>query len=193
MKRFTLTAVLLFAFALLALMLSTQPGQAQGPGSDASKIKRGFEVAPIPLNTEGKNPALVGLGSYIVNVQADCNGCHAASTSRYLPGGDPYLGQPELIDPDQYLVGGTAFGPFVSRNLRPKPDSGLPADLTFEQFLTVLRTGADLDHLPPFVPSAGTDLLQVMPWPSFRNLPDRDIQAIYEYLSALPPHAGYPE
>ena len=30
------------------------------------------------------------------------------------------------------------------------------------------------------------DLLQVMPWPTFSNMSDHDIEAIYEYLSAIP-------
>ena len=30
------------------------------------------------------------------------------------------------------------------------------------------------------------DLLQIMPWPTFSNMSDRDIEAIYEYLSAIP-------
>ena len=30
------------------------------------------------------------------------------------------------------------------------------------------------------------DLLQVMPWPTFSNMSDGDIEAIYEYLSAIP-------
>jgi len=50
-----------------------------------------------------------------------------------------------------------------------------------------MRTGEDLAHIPP------ADLLQVMPWPAFRKMTERDIRAIYEYLSALPPHEGYPE
>ena len=97
------------------------------------------------------------------------------------------MGEPELIDPDKYLVGGTFFGPFGSRNLRPHADNGLPAGLTFDQFLHVLRTGEDLDHIPP------ADLLQVMPWPTLSKMTDRDIRAIYEYLSTLPPRTGYPE
>ena len=35
--------------------------------SDAAKIQRGFEIAPVPLNLNGKDRRLVGLGSYIVN------------------------------------------------------------------------------------------------------------------------------
>ena len=31
----------------------------------------------MPLKLEGKNPALVGLGSYIVNTEG-CNDCHSA-------------------------------------------------------------------------------------------------------------------
>jgi len=193
MKRVTKTAVLLSALALFAVMPDSPRGQAQGSDNDESKIRRGFEVAPIPLDLEGKNRALIGLGSYIVNVQADCNGCHTVNLSPYLPGGNPFLGQPEMIDPDKYLVGGSAFGPFISRNLRPRPDTGLPAGYSFEQFVTVMRTGADLKHRPPFVPSSGNDLLQVMAWPSFKHMTDRELQAIYEYLSALAPHPGFPE
>jgi hypothetical protein len=193
MKVMKMIATLVGLVALIAFAMSDQSGQAQVQGNDESKIRTGFEIAPVPLELSGKNPSLVGLGSYIVNAQADCNGCHTVNLNPYVPGHNPFLGQPEIIDPDKYLVGGSAFGPFISRNLRPHQDNGLPAGLTFEQFETVMRTGVDLKHLPPFVPSSGNDLLQVMAWPSFKDLTDRDIQAIYEYLRALPPHPGFPE
>ncbi|HET6670590.1 MAG TPA: hypothetical protein VFH15_10190 [Pyrinomonadaceae bacterium] len=193
MKIMKTIAMLVGVVALIAFAMNKQSGHAQGPGTDESKIRRGLEIAPVPLDISEKNPALVGLGSYIVNAQADCNGCHTVNLNPYLPGHNPFLGQPEIIDPDKYLVGGSAFGPFVSRNLRPRSDNGRPAGLTFEQFETVMRTGADLKHLPPFVPSPGNDLLQVMAWPSFKDLTNRDIEAIYEYLRALPPHSGFPE
>jgi hypothetical protein len=79
-----------------------------------------------------------------------------------------------------------AFGPFISRNLTPDPTSGLPADLTFEQFKLVMRTGVDLDNVPPHVPSDALDLLQVMPWPVYQDMTDHDLLAIYRYLSAIP-------
>jgi hypothetical protein len=53
---------------------NNQGNQGNQVNDDESKIKRGFEIAPVPLNLEGKNRALVGLGSYIVNAQAGCNG-----------------------------------------------------------------------------------------------------------------------
>jgi len=58
--------------------------------------------------------------------------------------------------------------------------------LTLSQFLTVMRTGADLKHRPPFVPSESQDLLQVMPWPVFQEMSDRELRAMYEYLRAIP-------
>jgi hypothetical protein len=64
-----------------------------------------------------------------------------------------------------------------------------------------MRTGKDFDRLhprcsatvttncypqnPPNPPVDG-DLLQVMPWPNFKDLTDHEIRAIYEYLKAVP-------
>lgn len=152
-----------------------------------SRVRRGLAIAPVPLRFRRNNRELVGWGSYIVNGPADCNQCHTVDFSPYLPGGDPFLGEVEKIDPDKYLVGGSAFGPFISRNLRPRADTGRPAGLTFEQFLQSMRNGVDHKNIPP------ADLLQVMPWPAFGKMKNQDIRAIYEYLKALPPHPGYPE
>src|SRR5215472_16842613 len=79
---------------VLAGMLSS-PRRAEAIDDDErgeSKIQRGFEIAPVPLNLAGKDRALVGLGSYIVNAQADCNGCHSAGPqTEFLPAGNPYF------------------------------------------------------------------------------------------------------
>ena len=76
-----------------------------------------------------------------------------------------------------YLAGGTAFGPFVSRDITPW-ENGMPAGLTFDAFRHVIRTGEDPDN--------PGQLLQVMPWPVYQSMTDRDLRAIYEYLSAIP-------
>jgi hypothetical protein len=148
------------------------------------EIQQGFAIAPVPLNLKGKDRALVGLGSYIVNGQGGCNDCH--TNPPFAAGGDPHLGQPTVVNAAHYLAGGMAFGPFVSRNLTPDVTSGRPANLTFEEFKTIIRTGIDDDALPPNVPSATHDLLQVMPWPVYRHMTDHDLRAIYTYLSAIP-------
>jgi len=139
-----------------------------------STIARGAEIAPVPLDMNGVNPALVREGSYIVNAQGGCNDCHTAPS--YAAGGNPFLGQPEKINAPCYLAGGVPFGPFVSRNLT------LSARIrTLDQFTDILRNGTDYR-----MPADGTPILQVMPWPVYGKMSDREIAAIYEYLKAIP-------
>jgi hypothetical protein len=143
-------------------------------GPELERIRRGFKIAPVELNLRGKNPALVGLGSYIVNT-GGCNDCH--TNPPYLAGHDPFLGEPEQINAAAHLGGGTPFGPgLVSANLTPDA-SGRPAGLTYAEFKSALQTGHDPedDHI-----------LQVMPWPVFGKKIDLELRAIYEYLRAIP-------
>lgn len=157
---------------------SRSPGPAVGPAnvSDQSeaRVRRGFALAPVPRDLSGKNPALVGLGSYLVHIHA-CAGCHTHPA--FAPGGDPYFGQPEQTNVEGYMAGGRPFGPFTSRNITPRAN-GLPGGLTLEEFLLVMRAGADLEDGKPF--------LQVMPWPYTSHMTDRELHAIYEYLRAIP-------
>jgi hypothetical protein len=178
--------------------------------SDESKIQRGFEIAPVRLDLHGKNRKLVGLGSYIVNAVADCNGCHTSSPAdQYIPSGNPYLLPPvfkgkKKVNAANYLGGGNDFGPLVdgsahivSRNLTPD-STGLPeGGHTFEQFRLIMRTGVDFDHLHPTCPPGTVGphcvpfpfngaLLQIMPWGAFQDMTDHDLRAIYEYLRAVP-------
>ena len=140
-----------------------------------ARVQIGLRIAPVPLSTRGKNLDLVGLGSYLVNAIGGCNDCHTHPS--YAPGGDPYQGEAEVINTAQYLTGGRQFGPFTSPNLTPDA-YGRPGGLTFEQFAYTLRTGRD--------PQDPGRLLQVMPWPAFRNMSDQDLRAIYEFLRAIP-------
>jgi hypothetical protein len=188
---------------------------ASGPTNDASdskesKIQRGLDAAPVPLNLDGKDLGLAGLGSYIVNIQSSCNDCHSAGpATQFSPGGSPYFGQPKMVNPAVYLGGGRDFGALipgsasiVSRNLTPD-NTGLPVGgHTFDEFLTIIRTGVDMDNVHPNcsgAPDAGclpppfkSDLLQIMPWPNFQGMSDHEIRAIYEYLKAIPCITGPP-
>ena len=104
-----------------------------------------------------------------------------------MPGGDPFMGEPEVINSEQYLTGGRQFGPFLSPNLTAD-EFGRPAGLTFEEFKNVIRTGLDPDGPRPPLPP----LLQVMPWPVYAKMSGRDLRAIFEYLRAIPPRADNP-
>ena len=213
--------VTLGVVALTGLLSNSPRAQAQDQRDDdeASLVHIGFEIAPVPLNLEGKDRRLVGLGSYIVNAVADCNGCHSAGpATEYSPGGNPYLLSPafsgkQVVNPATYLAGGQDFGPFpgppfpsiphlYSRNLTPDM-TGLPeGGHTFEQFRQIMRQGTDFDHVHPnctagpgtppncLEPPFNGDLLQVMPWPSFENMSEHHLRAIYEYLRAIPCNSG---
>jgi len=209
MRRLLIAALLTLGVCTFAVTTRAQdtsaPARTQGgPVPDLSqvdqqgfsltefqRIVRGFRIAPVPLDLRGKDLALVGLGSYIVNSQGGCNDCH--TNPPFAPGGDPHMGQPKQINAERYLAGGTSFGPVTSRNLTPYGAGGKPANLTFDEFRRVLRTGVDLKHLEPHVPSDDQDLLQVMPWPIYREMLDHDMRAIYEYLRAIPVRQGFPQ
>ncbi len=169
--------VLALAGILLAVSTSWSIAQAEDEheNTELQRIERGFRISPVPLDLHGKDYALVGLGSYLVNAVGGCNDCH--TNPSYLPTGNPFNGQKKQVNAAHYLAGGQSFGPFVSRNLTP--ENGLPAGHTYAEFKNILRTGIDYDHVTP--------LLQVMPWPGYQSMSDHDIRAIYEYLKAIPP------
>lgn len=175
-KSFSLTT--LGAALLCSLLAGKALAQTAPPPLD-DRARRGLAIVPegIKLNMAGRDRALVGLGSYLVNAVGGCNDCHTRPA--FAPGGDPYLGQPEVINAAQYLTGGRQFGPFTSPNLRPNA-KGLPAGLRLWQFIRTMRTGIDPD------PAANGRKLQVMPWPVYGHMLSGDLGAIYEFLSALP-------
>jgi len=177
------TISLLAGLSITLFLAHPRKTSAEAPSDEHSKIQIGYAIAPVPLDLKGKNRALVGLGSYIVNGAGACNGCHTSPP--FAEGGNPFLGQPTQVNASKYLSGGIAFGPFVSRNLTPNR-LGRPAGFTLAQFIEVMRTGKDLKNIPPPVPSPEVNLLQVMPWPEYRQMTDRDLTAIYEYLTAIP-------
>ena len=249
LSKMTAGAVVILTAIVLAGMLNT-PGRVQAQDDrdkdEASLVKIGFEIAPVPLNLEGKNHDLVGLGSFIVNAQADCNGCHTAGgppNFNYANNGNPYfLKQPlgTKTDPTTYLAGGSPFGqavpssasvggfpsgsipssyppdgypidpttgfPYagpviISRNLTPDKNGRPEGGRTLKEFKEILRHGTDFDQIHPTCqsdtdpnialgicvpPPVDGSKLQVMPWPLFHNMTDHQIEAIYEYLSAVP-------
>jgi len=217
--------VALAAIGVVGILIS--PLRVQAQESEASLIQQGFAIAPVPLNLAGKNHALVGLGSYLVNAVGDCNGCHTAGgppNFNYASGGNPYFGQKQVVDPAVYLSGGANFGPvgtptgpfgyagpnMITRNLTPDQFGRPEGGHTLSEFKQILRTGTDFDHIhptctpqqltaiiaggapPPIcIPTSPDnpvvgDLLQIMPWPTFSHMTDHEIEAIYEYLSAIP-------
>jgi hypothetical protein len=215
-----LTVVTLLGFAV---MYFTSPRVHADSSNTDSRVQLGFAAVPLglKLNMRGLNYDQVGVGSYIVNAQGDCNGCHTSNAAtEYDDPGNPFFNQhPARVNLAGYLAGGNDFGPvgpgivggvvgsgpdIITRNLTPD-HTGLPeGGHSFSDFLIILRTGHDFDKLHPNCSSTVTDncyfatpgneidgaLLQIMPWPTFSHMSDNDIQAIYEYLRAVPCNAN---
>jgi hypothetical protein len=145
------------------------------------EVQTGFRLVPpnIKLNLQGKDIKLVGLGSYIVNAQGGCNDCHTCPS--YTPHHNPFP-RPVGVSGDgqingvNYMAGGVPFGVAVSANLTPDA-TGKPVGLTLEQFEIAICTGHDVVR---------NDNLTIMPWPIYRHMTGRDLDAIYAFLSALP-------
>ncbi|HYK89146.1 MAG TPA: hypothetical protein VE398_10270 [Acidobacteriota bacterium] len=213
--QFVKVSVAFAAAVAIALIVSGSPRVDAQADGDESIIQRGFEIAPVPLNLAGKNRALVGRGSYIVNAVSDCNSCHNSGQPLnfdFVPGMNPYMfipgtnrPQPKKVNPDTYLGGGQIFGTvdfgnpgpddplIISRNLTPDKTGLSEGGRTLAEFIHIIRTGEDMDHVHPNLPSGfDGNLLQIMPWPTFQNMTDRDLAAIYEYLSAIPCLEGGP-
>jgi hypothetical protein len=208
----------LAAVVLTGTMFLTPPRVQADDESDAKdlRVELGFKIAPVPLKIDGKDRDLVGLGSYIVNAQGDCNGCHGANSPmvEFIPAGNPYFLSPPfkgktVVNPMGYLGGGRNFGTLgpgaspptiVARNLTPDVTGRPEGGHTFPEFLQIIRNGKDFDHLHPncsktittncFMPPFNGDVLQIMPWPIYANMSDHDLLAIYTYLSTIPCYEG---
>ena len=139
MKSVSAAVVATAGFVLAATLNSPPRAQAQDARTDGEDqlIHIGYAIAPVPLNLKGKDPEqlrLIGLGSYIVNAEADCNGCHtggAPPNFNYANNANPYfLNQPlgTKTDPTTYLAGGQPFGPAVpsSASIGGFPPNSVP-------------------------------------------------------------------
>jgi len=199
---------------------------ADDPNSIQGMAAMGLKIAPAFINGKGKDPTLLGLGSYIVNAQADCNGCHGSDpANEFLPTNNPFLRSPNnapaIYNQATYLNGGRNFGPvgpgivldpksplyagpgagpnIITRNLTPDHTGNPEGGNDLRRFMTILRTGHDFDKLHLncggsvtdncYLPPVNGAVLQVMPWPLYRHMTDRQLTAIWTYLSTVPCNA----
>src|SRR5260370_28107809 len=108
----------LAAVFAISAALSTSAARAD----DESQIQHGFkiitEIFPkgFTLNLAGKNPALVGLGSYLVNTTG-CNDCH--TYPNWATGHNPYMGVLEQITAARCVALGRPLGVCPTGALRP--------------------------------------------------------------------------
>jgi len=114
-----------------------------------------------------------------------------------------------IIDHTTFVAGGQNFGAVDSKNLTPSPNGNVATPTSSTPYYAeggidwitywgVLHNGVDIDQLLTQCSSgtkgpagcveapANAYVLQVMPWPAIRLLTDNDLNAVWQYLSAIP-------
>ena len=119
-----------------------------------------YRVPDVARGTVEATPAQRGEGEYLARL-GNCATCH---TTR---GGVPFAGGRAFR---------TAYGTIHSTNLTPDPDSGL-GDWSLQEFRHAMRNGV----------SRHGSLYPVFPYANFALLTDADLDALFAYLSSLPP------
>ena len=192
--------------AVIALLgftgLSIPPVHAQSNGQ--SEVQIGLNISPVTLNMHGRNPSLVGKGSFIVNAKGDCNGCHNSPDlgGEFAAGHNPYFGQPKQINANGYLGGGEQFGPFPGvgpggvgplivypRNLTPDISGRPIGGATFQEFQAIMRTGHDFDNAHPACPTLGVLGCLASPPPLLRrhSSAGHALASLREHVRRRPP------
>jgi mono/diheme cytochrome c family protein len=130
-------------------------------------------LAIVALNLRGEDklpevpaaftatPALVERGRYLA-LAGNCAGCHTAR------GGAPYAGGLGIETP---------FGTVYASNLTPHGEAGI-GRWSAAHFWRALHNGRSMD---------GRLLYPAFPYPSFTHVTREDSDAIYAYLSTVPP------
>jgi mono/diheme cytochrome c family protein len=106
-------------------------------------------------------------GKYLVEVLAACGNCHTPRDARGEMSHKDLAGGLEIREP---------FGVAVSSNITPDPDTGL-GRWSDREITRAIREGTSRD---------GRTLGPPMPFRLYRDLSDRDVEAIVQYLRTVP-------
>ncbi len=169
----TLGVIVLAGASSSSPRVQEQDDQEQREVSHQDRLRDSARPAESGREKPG---GLVGLGSFIVNAQADCNGCHTGGgppNFNYAAGGNPYFWPAAENRPDDLprwrhdffsavppwispVILSTAriwksyVGPdIITRNLTPDKTGRPEGGHTLSEFKRMMRTGIDYDHIHP--------------------------------------------
>jgi mono/diheme cytochrome c family protein len=158
---------------MLAALIAAPPALAE---DDAQKVARGEYLVTITGCHDCHTPLVMGPAGPEPDMTRALSG-HPQDIVITEPG--------QLPEPWAAGVNATntawsgPWGVSFTANLTPHPETGVLEEMTEEQFIETLRTGRHLGHGRPILPP--------MPWPTFAQMTDEDLAAIYAYLRQIPP------
>ena len=113
-------------------------------------------------------------GAYLFHNLLDCGGCHSERDMTKF--GAPFVaggtGKGQIFPPELGLP-----GKVVPSNITPDMETGI-GSWTDGEKIRAIREGVSKD---------GRALFPMMPYASFRHLPDEDLYSLLAYLDSLPP------
>jgi hypothetical protein len=158
---------------------------------------RGSAEPNAPNAPEAQSP--VERGQYLVSM-IGCNDCHTPwklgpkgpepDMSRMLSGHPEALKMPpppKPVGPWNSSIAGTftvfagPWGISYVPNITPDRNTGIGI-WTEDMFVKAIKTGKHM--------GTSREILPPMPWPSYRNMDDADLKAIFAYLRSIPPIAN---
>jgi mono/diheme cytochrome c family protein len=116
---------------------------------------------PLPARAQETLYPQVERGRYVL-VTGNCQGCHTE------PGDEPFAGGRGLETP---------FGTIYTPNITFEPETGL-GRWSRDDFWRAMHEGMAPD---------GSRLYPAFPYPHFARMPRDEVDALYDYLSTLPP------
>ena len=150
-----------------------------------------------PAESQAVKQSPAERGKYLVEAIGDCDDCHTPhkmgpngpepDVSRRLSGHPEDAKLPSPPKPNgPWIVAGSAdftawagpWGISYTANLTPDQNTGL-GTWTEDMFIRALREGKHMGQSRPILPP--------MPWPTFKNMTDDDLKAIFAFLRTLPP------
>ena len=158
--------VLLWIFVVLIVLLG---------GGFAFLSLRPPSQAPASTIKVAMTPEHIARGKFIFENLSDCDGCH--SQRDFSRVGAPVVPSGRGQGNDLSALFKGLPGTVVASNLTLDPETGL-GKWTDGEKIRAIREGVD---------NTGRALFPMMPYPSYRNMSDEDVQSVVAYMNSLPP------
>jgi len=132
-------------------------------------------MAPASEIRVAMTPERIARGQYIFNNVSDCGGCHSQRDFSRVGGPEVESGTGRGNVLSDLLIG--LPGRVVAPNITPDKETGI-GSWTDGEKIRAIREGVDKN---------GRALFNMMPYESYRQFSDDDVQALVAYLDSLPP------